>query len=705
MSNAKYRIGIDIGGTFTDFTVACPDGTNFLWKQDSTRPDPMVAIGKGLEAVSAELGLGVEALLGQTDLLVHGTTIATNMLIEWDGPVTGLLCTEGMRDTLHFRDGYRPSRFDVHLHHPGAPVDRHLRLSATGRINSAGEVIQPLDEESVVAAAARFREAGVVAVAISFLWSVMNPVHELRAEEILRRELPEAYVVCSHKVLPEMREWERTSATVLSAYVLPRIAEYLASLRSHVDGRGLQAVPQIMQVNGGCARIEDVLERPINIVASGPAAAPAAALHYRDLIGEDLVVVDMGGTSLDVCLIQDGRASMSRTIKVSDQPIGVEAVDVHSVGAGGGSIAWVDDGGALRVGPQSAGATPGPAAYDRGGDQPTVTDANVVLGYLSPDAFLGGRRRLRDDLSRKTIERHVAEPLGIDVIAAAEGIVRIVNDNMVSAIRAVSIERGIDIRGFTLVCAGGAGGLHAVELARQMGISRVAIPREAGVFCSFGMTVTEVRHDYLRARRMITDQVDLGELSSVIGDLEEQARRELSAEGFASEQIETRRYVDARYPGQIHEITVSIAGGEIDRFILAEFEDAFHAEHEKRFGYCRRELPVECLHWRVVGAGGLPLARPESVTGEGGSPAPTDSRELHFGSGPVASPLYESSSLGPDARVEGPAIIASATTTIVLHPGDELRCPRDISAGFIVDVAPKESRLSKTTNGATGEAA
>ncbi len=390
------------------------------------------------------MGRSLRDLLGDTRLLVHGTTVATNAVIQRNGPRVGLVCTKGFRDVLYFRDAFKPERFNIRISPPEPFVERYLRLGVTERIWSDGSVSHsPGRGEEVHAAAAYFRRHGVQSITVALLWSIVDPDHERRVAEILRSELPEAYVICSADVLPEIREWERTSAAVLGAGVLPEIDGYLRRLESALREEGLKRPPLIMQLNGGCAPIQEILHRPVNVLYSGPAAAPAAAAHHaarHDL--KDLITVDMGGTSFDVCLIHKGSPARSRTLQVDMQPVGVAGVDVHSIGAGGGSIARVDAGGALRVGPRSAGSIPGPAASGAGGTAPTVTDANITLGYLSPESFLGGRRKLRADLARQAVEEHIAGPLGMDVLQAAAGIIRVVNTNMAAAIRAVSIERG-----------------------------------------------------------------------------------------------------------------------------------------------------------------------------------------------------------------------------------------------------------------------
>ena len=688
-----YRIGVDVGGTFTDFTVAQDNAQFLLWKEDTTPDDPTRAVFTGLAAVAEQLKIGTDELLRSTEIFVHGTTVATNMLIQRNGPRIGLLCTEGFRDVLYFRDGYKPERFNIRLPHPPELVERWLRIGVAERFDAQGNEVVPLDEDAVRAAAGRFRVAGTRALAVAFLWSMLYPAHEVRAAEILREELPGVDVVCSHAVLPEIREWERTSATAISAYILPGIHEYLNSLETELVDKGLKRPPLIMQVNGGCARIPDILRVPMNILACGPAAAPAAALRYANTIGENLITVDMGGTSFDVCLIRDGRPAMSRGIRVEDQPIGVPAVDVHSIGAGGGSIAWIDAGGALRVGPRSAGSRPGPACYGFGGTEPTVTDANVVLGYLDPDRFLGGRRRLREDLAAEAVDNHVGAPLGLSTIDAAAGIIRVVNANMVGAIRSVSIDRGVDPRRFTLVCGGGAGGLHAAELGRELGMKQVFVPIEAGVFCSFGMTVTDVRHDHVVALRTVSDNFELEQVNSALVTVETNAHEELLEEGFEPLQIRLERTVDARYLGQIHEITVGVPSStRLAADDVRALVHVFHAEHKAQFGYNRENMPVEFLHWRVSAIGDSNIGRATaSVEGLSGTIEPTLTKEAYSAAAGRMTkvPIYEIAHLRVGASVRGPAIIAAPTTTIVIHQRDVLW--RHVLEGFLIDVASKET--------------
>lgn len=678
------RLGIDIGGTFTDFCLFDPGEPMRLWKESSTPSDPLAAVIAGIEAMAAAEKSSPAQFLSEIDGFVHGSTIATNAVIQRDGGPVGLLCTQGFRDVLYFRDGYKPERFNHQLIRPEDFVERHLRIGVEERVDRDGTVVRDLDAEGVRAAAATFREKKVTAVAVAFLWSIVNPGHELEALRILEEELPGVPVVASHRVLPEIREWERTSATVLSAYVLPKIGDYLQRLESYLTERGLPVPAQYMQINGGCARIDEIMKRPVNILGSGPAAAAAASIQTAGRVSalpnaRNLITIDMGGTSLDLSVIEDGRPIMTRDLRVEAQPVGVSGVEVQSIGAGGGSIAYLDTGGVLKVGPISAGSVPGPACYGAGGERPTVTDANVVLGYVVPETFLGGRRGLHEELSRKAIASHIADPLGISVEAAAAGILEVVDANMVRGIRTVSVERGIDPRNCTLVTAGGAGGLHSARLARALGIGHVLVPSEAATYCAFGMTVTDVRHDYTFPYPALSIGLDVEQLDSRFKELESIARERLLADGFTADQIRIDRQVDARYPNQLHDITVAIPSpGHYSDEDLRVLEGLFHAEHERRYTYSMSELPVEFVHWRVSAYGIAPV--PEQAPGSLGStagtnmPAAPSSRLVHHlgVDGRLETQTYRASELTPGTDVSGPAIVESDLTTTLVGPTDRL---------------------------------
>lgn len=688
--DSGLRIGVDTGGTFTDFAVVDAAGDVFQFKQDSTPDEPNRAVTEGLREVAKRLSLSTEDLLKRTELFVHGTTVATNAVIQRKGPQVGLICTKGFRDILYFRDGYKEDRFNIHMSHPGEFVPRRLRIGVSERIMADGTVHEELSETDVREAARRFREAGVGAVAVSLLWSIMNPEHELAVQEILAEEMPGVPVLLSHKVLQESREWQRTSATVLSAFIAPLIDRYLSGLKAELKEMGLEKPPLIMQINGGCGTVEDILEQPINVLHSGPAAAPAAVAWLSSQSSETAAItVDMGGTSLDVCMIENGEAGRSRQLQVEGQPIGVSGVEVQSIGAGGGSIGWIDSGGALRVGPRSAGADPGPACYGRQSEMATVTDANVVLGYLDPGAFLGGRRSLDAEASLNALAG-LGEKLGLNPHQAAEGVIRIVNANMVGAIRGVSVERGIDPRNFIMICGGGAGGLHGVEIAREIGISRVLIPAQAGTLCAFGMAVTDVRQERTGALHAVSDEFDREAVEELLARLEEEGRQALRRAGFSDSEIRVEYATDARYPGQVHELLVPLPGATLDAGQLKQAEELFHSEHRRKFTYSRPELPIEFLHWRVavIGQHQTPLAsggftQPQRPATPGGQ------REIWVAGDWVPAAVFDMDALEPGMTITGPAVIEASTTTVLLPKAGDQLTVRDDGA-MLIQVAREQ---------------
>jgi len=679
------RIGIDIGGTFTDIVVLQDSGAFHVYKEDSTPDQPLRAITRGLVGVAEEMDVDVATLLGSTNFLVHGQTIATNALIERTGPTIGLLCTKGFRDIIHLGRGGKPERFNVRLPKPEDFVPRYLRLGIPERMAPDGSVVEPLDEGAVREAARELGRHDVKAVAIAYLWSIVDPAHEHRSAEIVREELPGIDVICSADILPEIREWERTSATILSAYIAPMISDYLRAFESEMREGGLPHRPLIMQVNGGCAAVPDLIARPVNAIASGPAAGPAAGAHYAasTRAPDRLIVVDMGGTSFDVCLLRDGQPVMSSAIKVADQPIGVNGVEVLSIGAGGGSIAWVDSGNSLRVGPRSAGSQPGPACYGRGGVEPAVTDANLVAGRMSSRAFLGGRRALDMQLARDAIETYVARPLEMDVQTAAAGIITLVNANMAMAIRAVSIERGIDPRDYVMVAGGGAGGLHAAELGRMLGIREVLVPRSAGGLCAFGMAVTPVRHDYVKLLHTSSAAFDAAaRIARVYDELIAEAAAQLTADGFSAQEMRFTRYVEGRYPGQVHNLRVPLPSGPVDDNLLRQLEQDFHAEHQRRFTYAMPNQPVECVHWRLGATGSQPPPRGRLGRQLSAAAKPVSRRLAYMAAveDHVMTDIYDGENLAAGERLDGPAVVEFATTTVVVSPGDTLLVKEDGSS-------------------------
>lgn len=687
------RIGVDIGGTFTDLTVADDHGRTLLvWKEDTTHGRYAEAIKQGLRAIADELGRSLRELLEDVGVFVHGSTIATNMLIERNGPTVGLIATEGFRDVLYFRDAFKAERYNVHLERPAPVVERRLRLGVDERIVRDGTVERPLDEATVRAAAATLRDADVSAVAVSLLWSHVNPVHEQRVRELLTEELPDTPILLSSDVLPEHGEWVRTSATALSAYVFPATATYLRELEGWLAEEGLGSGLLVMQINGGCADVGQCLRTPVALTHSGPAAAPVAARHAARRVSEaassDVITIDMGGTSFDVTLVQRGRVPIARGLEIDHQPIGVPGVDLHSIGSGGGSLAWVDTGGALRVGPDSAGSMPGPAAYDNGGTRPTVTDANLVLGYL-PEQLLGGRKALSRSLAEQALLREVGAPLGLSAVEAAFGVLRVVEEDMAGAMRAVSVERGIDPRGFMVVAGGGAGPLHAARLARRLEIRQVLFPAEAGGLSSFGMTVTDVRHDYSFASHATTTAFPQDTVAAGYAELRERADADLRASGLDPATARYELSVDARYEGQVHTLITPVSEADLGPRALATLRSSFDAAHAARFSYDMPSRPVEFLQWRLSAVVPRRTDVHETFVSSPGVDAEPARRGLRpavfdLRSGPVETPVFDAVALPAGATVAGPAILDSATSTIVVPPGDSLTA--DGNGNFLLTV-------------------
>lgn len=644
-------VGVDTGGTFTDF-VLYAGGRMRVHKVLSTPADPARAILQGL----ADLGIDHDV-----DVVVHGSTVATNAVLEHTGARTGLITTAGFRDVLEIGRQNRPKLYDLRQRKPPPLVPRELRLEVTERLDERGGVLVPLDEASVRAAIDRLRAAGVESVAVSLLFSFANPEHERVVADAAERA--GFFVSASHVVLPEFREYERTSTVVLNAYVGPLMSRYLARLEQSLSGH---TTLRVMQSNGGTISATTAGREAARTLLSGPAAGVVGAAFVAGASGFHKVIsFDMGGTSTDVSLI-DGAPTQTTEGKIGPYSMRLPMLDIHTVGAGGGSIAWFDAGGALRVGPRSAGADPGPAAYGRGGTSPTVSDANVVLGRLVPDAFLGGTMRLDGERARDVVAQ-VAQRLGSSLEAAALGIVQIANANMEGAIRVISVERGYDPRDFTLVAFGGAGPLHACELAERLRIPRVLVPTTPGVLSALGMLATDIVKDYTQTV-MLRPDGPLHEIELAFTELEARAQAELAAEGIGRDAMRLERLLDLRYVGQSYELTVPFFGD------VAATVAAFHEAHERRYGYADPEEPVEVVNLRLRAVGTIPKPALERADDPGPwSPEPVEELLVVFGRGgePVQypTPRYERAALGPGAVVRGPAVVTQYDTTTVLPPG------------------------------------
>jgi N-methylhydantoinase A len=644
-------VGVDTGGTFTDFVLFEDDRVR-VHKVLSTPARPADAILQGL----ADLGIDRDV-----DVVVHGSTVATNAVLEQKGARTGLITTAGFRDVLEIGRQNRPKLYDLRQQKPPPLVPRDLRLEVPERLDERGRVLVPLDEEAVREAIERLRQAGVEAVAVCLLFSFANPAHERTVAEAAARA--GFFVSASHVVLPEFREYERTSTVVLNAYVGPLMARYLSKLERSLPSH---TTLRIMQSNGGTIAASTASREAARTLLSGPAAGVVGATFVAEASGfRQVISFDMGGTSTDVSLI-DGTPTQTKEGAIGPYPMRLPMLDIHTVGAGGGSIAWFDPGGALRVGPVSAGADPGPAAYGRGGTEPTVSDANLVLGRLVPDAFLGGTMRLDLERARRAVER-IGGRLGGSVQAAALGVVEIANANMEAAIRVISVERGYDPRDFTLVAFGGAGPLHACELAARLRIPRVLVPATPGVLSALGMLATDIVKDYTRTV-MLRPDGPLFQIEPAFGELEQRAWAELRAEGVAPKALRLERLLDVRYVGQSYELTVPF------HVSVTSTVAAFHQVHARRYGYADPAEPVEIVNVRLRAIGVVPkpslTRQPVPAPWE---PEPSDEREVVFGRSseplPCSAALYERDQLGPGAVLAGPAIVTQYDTTTVLPPG------------------------------------
>jgi N-methylhydantoinase A len=669
---SQYRITVDTGGTFTDVVYFREDKREIsIHKLPSTPHDPSQAIIAGVKHL---LDQGVKP--GDIEYFCHGTTVGTNALLEGKGARTGLLVTEGFRGIYEVGEQSTPhgsSVFDIEYEKPKLLAPESLTGEVRERVDFQGRVLTPLDEAALRATVRDLRAKKVESVAVCLLFSFLYPAHEKRVAEIVQEEAPDISVSLSSDVLPQIREFFRLSTTVINACLQPILERYVHHLERQLDAAGVRTGKRyIMQSNGGSATFAAAARKAVATVLSGPAGGVTAGVNLaRDAKEPNLITFDMGGTSCDVALIRDGQASGSNRIEVDGRVIAVPMMDINTVSAGGGTIARVDAVGQLQVGPDSAGAVPGPACYGKGGTLPTVTDANLALGYLGEGNFLGGRMRLDTALARKALQDNVAGPLGMSVEAAAEGIVRIINVKMEEAIKAISTMRGYDLRDFMLVAFGGAGPLHAGQMARDLGMRGVLVPLYPGVNSAIGLLQADVRHDYAASRLTLLSEVGPEEVSSRLGVLADQARAELRAEGFKASEIALEYGIDMRYAGQGYELTVPLDSARVTRKVLAAMRALFDATHRQLFGHSAPDEPVEAVTYRVTGVGRLPEVRMPTFRKQGQKlrDAHLGSRRARFDgeSGDVA--VYQRERLDVGHRIKGPAVIEQLDSTIVLHPG------------------------------------
>jgi N-methylhydantoinase A len=679
----SYRLGIDIGGTFTDAALVEENtGTVQIVKVPSTPGDPAIGFMAAVERALAYCGGDGSAIR----LLVHATTVATNSLIEGKTARLGLITTRGFRDVLEIGRQIRSRLYDVHLTKPRPLVERRWSFEVRERLDARGNVLEPLDMAEVRQVAQQLKGSGVEAVVCCLLHSYINPAHERQVAAMVREEFPAAFLSVSAEVCPEFREYLRASTTAVNAAVMPLVSRYLEALEIRMQQRGVTAPFYVMQSSGGVMSVPAAKQRPVYMVESGPAAGVIAAGALAALHGyQQVISFDMGGTTAKVGLIQDGQPRLSTEFEVGGQaitplgegrgsgyPVRTPVIDLVEVGAGGGSEAWIDAGGALRVGPRSAGAAPGPVCYGQGGAVPTITDANLLLGRLNPAFFLGGEIALDIDASRRAILEHCAQPLGLEPVPAANGIIEIANAHMMGAMRLISIQRGYDPRDFILVAFGGAGPLHANALVRELDIPTILVPPSPGIASALGMLMTDIKHEFVATRRHLLSDLDPAALDALFSDFMAQGTTLLEHEGLAAAQRRMLRSLDLRYQGQSHELPVTVPAGPLTAQHLEAIANQFHAAHTRAYGYAAPDDPIELVNIRLTALGVSPKPRLQALPQGSGviTAAVKGQRQVWFSETAsfLLCPVVDRTRLRWQDMVIGPAVIEELDATTVLHP-------------------------------------
>ena len=678
----KCRIGIDVGGTFTDIVAVSDTGTVTFSKAASTPNDPSIGVMNAVERLADELGINSETLLSKTESIVHGTTVATNALLERKGAKTGLLTTLGHRDVLEMREGLKDDRYNMRLPAPAPLVPRFLRLGVRERIKPDGSIHTKLDNTSLDEAINKLREEKVTSVAVCYLHAYKEPKHEQETKKILEAKLPGVSVSISSEVFPEIKEYERVSTTIVNAYVRPIVENYLNRLEERLKNAGYKGSVLIILSHGGVAPIEEAIRLSAATVLSGPAGGVAGSKYGASLIGAgDLVPFDMGGTSTDISMIVNGEPALSSTRGIAGQRIALQSLDIVSIASGGGSIARVDAGGILRVGPESAGALPGPACYGKGGAEVAVTDASVVLGFLDPGNFLGGRETLDVAAAEAALSR-LANRLSVELAEAAEGVHKVINTQMAEGIRLVSVRRGVDPRKFALLSFGGAAGIHITEIARQLEVQRVIVPRTAAVLSAWGMLATDLRYEVSRTHIGDTGSLKAGDVREVFSEMELEGRSRLK-EAFDGD-VSISRSADMRYGEQIYEVDVSLDDVDFnDDDLMKSISDRFHKRHEELFTYSLPDQDAVLVNGRLAAIGALPDLPQEPKTEARAASGHHTTRKI-FLAGWVDAPVFNLEELVPSQEIEGPAIIESSTTTVVLRSDDKAEVTDNLWLNILV---------------------
>ncbi len=679
-----FKIGIDVGGTFTDFLLVSDDGTSEIYKVLSTPDDPSIGFMNGISEMASKKGMTVEEFISKVSVIVHGTTVTTNAVLTLNGVKTGLLTTEGVRDALQMRRGIREEQYNNRYVAPPPLVERYLRYPVRGRVDYKGDVLIPLSEDDVREGLKLFKKEGVKAVAVCFMHSYANSSHEEKVKKIIKEEWgDDIYVTLSSELLSQIRFYDRVSTTVLNSYVGPILENYLKNLMGKLEKVGFKGILLIMQSNGGVVTPQIAMEKAAVTLLSGPAAGPMAGIIYASAQGfNDCITVDMGGTSFDASLVKDGVPLVVTDGEINRYKLALPMLDIVTIGAGGGSIGWIDEGGLLRMGPQSAGAKPGPVCYDLGGEEPTCTDADLILGYLDKDFFAGGKIKLNYDKAAKAIEEKIAKKLGLSVTEAAYGMYHVINVNMASGVREVSVKRGYDPRDFPLIVAGGAGPIHAGMIALELEIPHIIIPKESSIFCAAGMLLSDLKHDYVQTFSGTLDDIDPEKFREAALSMEKKGVETLKKENIPEDRIDVVFSLDMRYLRQYHEVNVVVTKEEIERADFDSIAKKFHPTHDKLFGYSLEDTgtPIELINIRVTCYGRTEkfVMKEEEYAGEDPSPAWKKKRKVFL---PDVKDyreidIFDGHKLRHGNRIKGPAIIEQVHTTIFIPSEYSLVCDK-----------------------------
>lgn len=679
----EYRIGIDVGGTFTDFLLTSEEGDSEIFKVLSTPEDPSIGLMNGLSEMAEAKDVSLQEFIKDVTTIVHGTTVTTNAVLTRRGAKTGLLTTKGLRDALEMRRGIREEQYNNRYTNVEPLVPRYLRYPVEERLDYKGAVLVKINKSDVHNAVRLFEKENVEAIAVCFMNSFANGTHEAEAAKIITEKMPGAYLTVSSEFLPSIRFYDRISTTVLNSYVGPILRSYLTSLIKKLTDTGFGGVLLIMQSNGGVVSPESAIKSAAVTLLSGPAAGPIAGTEYTSIQGyEDCITIDMGGTSFDAALIKDKTPLVTTEGEINRLRIALPMLGINTIGAGGGSIGWVDEGGLLRMGPQSAGSNPGPACYDLGGELPTCTDADLVLGYLDKDFFSGGKIPLNFDRAVRAIKEKIAEPLGVDVSEAAAGMYKVINVNMASGVREVSVKRGHDPREFPLVVAGGAGPVHACMIAQELEIPVMIIPKESSIFCAAGMLMSDLKHNFVRTYPTLLGEMDVAKFRALFHEMEKDATELLKSEHIPESAIRHLYSLDMRYVKQYHEVDVEITKETLEKGDVKSIGLSFHPEHNRLFGYSLEEekTPIELINLRLLSVGRTvkPRFKQEEYDKKDPEKALKKRRKVYL---PLEEryedvPVYDGHKLRYGNKVEGPALIEQVNTTTFVSPEFNVLCDR-----------------------------